>query len=193
MQFVTDFADLAVLLPLALCIGVGLAWLGWQRGALAWALAMGSTLAGTLVLKLLLLGCGSRDAFSPSGHTAAGVAVYGGAAALWLRRRFGPVPSVLRGALPVAVVIGISRVAVYAHSAAEAAAGAALGACGVAVLVRLAGPEPALARPGRVVLAGCLVLLALHGVRLHIEPLMRAHAGWLSGAWCAPGESAKLP
>jgi hypothetical protein len=43
MKFVTDFADQAVVLPLALTICLALAVAGWRRGALAWARCCRST------------------------------------------------------------------------------------------------------------------------------------------------------
>jgi len=49
VQFVTDFADQAVVLPLALAIGVTLAVFGWSRAALAWVVAVGAIFGLTLV------------------------------------------------------------------------------------------------------------------------------------------------
>jgi hypothetical protein len=34
LNFITDFRDQAVLLPLAFCVGLGFALMGWRRGAL---------------------------------------------------------------------------------------------------------------------------------------------------------------
>jgi membrane-associated phospholipid phosphatase len=184
VRFLTDFADLAVLLPFALCVGCGFALAGWRRGALAWAGAVGGTLGVILVMKLLFLGCGTHSALSPSGHTAAGTAVYGGVAALWLRRRLGTVAAVLLAGGCVAASIGVSRVALGAHIPIEVAIGTAVGLAGIFCLLRGAGPPPAWVR-ARWLIPGAVVVLALHGTRLQAEPRLRALAGWLPQKLCA--------
>ncbi len=185
MRFVTDFADLAVLLPLSACIFLGLLLSGWRRGALAWAGAVGLTCAIMLALKLLFLGCGSVGALSPSGHTAAGTAIYGGVFSLWLRRRMATWQAVLLAGGSVAAAIGVSRVAVRAHIPLEVAIGAAIGLVGVWILVRAAGPPPARVRGRWLVPAGLAVVLLLHGTRLQAEPRLRALAGWIPHGVCA--------
>jgi len=184
VRFLTDFADLAVVLPLALCVGCGLALAGWRRGALAWAGAIGGTLSVILVMKLVFLGCGTHSALSPSGHTAAGTAVYGGVAALWLRRRVGTLLAVLLAGGCVAFAIGVSRVALGAHIPVEVAIGTAVGLGGILCLLRSAGPPPNWVRV-RWLIPGALVVLALHGTRLQAEPRLRALAGWLPQKLCA--------
>jgi membrane-associated phospholipid phosphatase len=184
LRFLTDFADLAVLLPLALCIGLGLALAGWRRGAAAWGVALVGALATMLFLKLLLLGCGSASALSPSGHTAAGTTVYGGAAALWLRRWLPPVPAALLGGCGVAALIGVSRIAIHAHLPIEVVIGAAVGLAAILVLLLLAGPRPVGLPVRWLIPAAVAVALLLHGTRLQAEPRLRAMAGWLPAAVC---------
>jgi membrane-associated phospholipid phosphatase len=184
LRFLTDFADLAVLLPLAVCVGVGLAITGWPRGALAWALALGATLGTMLALKLAFLGCGSAHALSPSGHTAAGTAVYGGMAALWLRRRLAPLPAALLAGGCVAGLIGATRLALHAHIPIEVAIGAVVGLSGILLLLRIAGPLPAKMQFTWLVPAMVLLAFLLHGVELQAEPRLRAFAGWLPASVC---------
>ncbi len=186
MHFITDFADLAVLLPLAVCIGGGLAWQGWRRGAVAWAVAVPATLAAMLVLKLMFVGCAEAlGGFSPSGHTAAATVIYGGLAALWLRRQGAQVlVSLALGSGAVAVLIGASRLLLNMHSLAEVAVGAAVGTAGVALLLRLAVLPPQGLRLGRVAIAALVVMLVLHGLRLPVEPNIKAVAGWLPTQVC---------
>ena len=78
-QFVTDFGDQAVLLPLAAGVTLVFALAGWRRGAVAWAAAVVGTLALMVVLKLVFLACGhllpGSQLHSPSGHTAAAAAI----------------------------------------------------------------------------------------------------------------------
>jgi membrane-associated phospholipid phosphatase len=186
MRFITDFADLAVLLPLTVCIGGGFGWQGWRRGAVAWVASVTATLAAMLTLKLVFVGCAATlGEFSPSGHTAAGTVIYGGLVALWLRRRGIPaVACLVAGAGPASCLIGASRVAVSAHSLVEVAVGATVGTAGVALLLRLAGVPPPGLRLGRVAAVALVVMLVLHGLRLPVEPDIKAVAGWLPARVC---------
>lgn len=187
MRFITDFADLAVLLPLALCLGVGFAWQGWRRGALAWAASVLATLAAMLTLKLMFVGCAAAlGGFSPSGHTAAGTVIYGGFIAIWLRRRgVAAALALLPSAGAAAALIGTSRIVVGAHSLPEVAVGAVVGAAGVVLLLRLAGMPLAGLRVGRLGVVVAVVMLLLHGLRLPVEPDIKAMAGWLPARVCA--------
>jgi membrane-associated phospholipid phosphatase len=188
MLYITDFADLAVLLPVALCVGAGLAVLGWMRGAVAWAVCVGGTLAALLGLKLAFLGCATPAStiFSPSGHTAAATMVLGGACALWLRRRIGPVAAAALAGGGVATVIGASRIALHTHSLPEVALGAAIGVTGLVAMLRWAGPVPDGLRGWRLMLVAAPLLLMLHGTRLGAETRLRHAAGWLPHRVCAP-------
>ena len=116
MHFLTDLADQAVILPMALATAVALTMQGWRRGAAAWALVIGATFATIAALKLLFLACsasfGIGDIRTPSGHVAAATVVAGGLAALLLRRRDVALPL----ALLAGVTIGISRLALGMHS-----------------------------------------------------------------------------
>jgi len=190
LRSLTDFADLAVLLPLALCVAAGLAVLGWRRGALAWCAAVGATLATMLLLKLAFLGCAANGAVSPSGHTAAGTVVYGGLAALWLRRRLGAPAAALVAGGTAAAVIGTTRIALGLHTGAEVLLGAAAGGAGVALLLRLAGPAPDRLYGRRLVLVALPIVVGLHGIRLPVEAHLRQAANWLPRAVCGAG---KLP
>jgi membrane-associated phospholipid phosphatase len=177
MRFITDFADQAVVLPVALCVLAGFLALGWRAGARAWAVALVATLALMLVLKFLCLSC-SADFFSPSGHTAAGTLLFGGPAALWLHSRISAPASLVVASLPAAILFAATRVALHVHSVAEVAAGAAAGTAGIALLLYLAGPPPTSLRAWRLALPAAALALALHGARLPIESTLRQAAGW---------------
>ncbi len=209
---ITDFADQAVVLPLALLVLAALRSRG-PRGAghgagdgtgadgdaRGWAVAVGGVLLALLLLKLAvgacatpaqdgrhtgLLGLGLR---SPSGHTAAGGIVYGGLLALALRRGM----AVSAGCcLAVAALFGSSRLALGVHTPVEVAVGCAVAAAGGAVLARLGG-WPGRRRLGGPVRAGGLgwaaaalaLVLVLHGRRLAVEPvIVRTASIWLSPA-----------
>ena len=181
MLFVSDFADQAVMLPLATVVLAALALMGWWRGLAAWLLAVGGTLTMMLVAKAGLVGLsedyGSDYMISPSGHVASACVVYGGLAILLFRDRVSPF---LLAVVPIlaAVIVGYSRVALMAHSVGEVMAGAIIGCIGVAALALAAGPRPKLTTWPLVLTSGCTVL-ALHGMHLPAEEAIRmAASGW---------------
>lgn len=170
MTFLTDFADQAVLLPVALTVAIVLALSGWRRGALAWIAAVLGTMGVMLALKLVFAACGDAMPVlginSPSGHTAAAAMTYGGVAAVL--GASGALVLALSGG--AAVLFGISRIAIGAHSLPEVVVGAIAGVIGAVLVARLAGPRPARLR-GAVLLVALIAVLALfHGVHLHAEP-----------------------
>ena len=171
MQFLTDFADQAVMLPLAAVIGLALALSGWWRGCAAWAVAVVGVLGTVAVLKYLFFACfsvlGASGIHSPSGHTAASCMIMGGGLVLFLRGRL---PLAVLVAIPagIAVLFGVSRLAVHAHSVPEVFVGGAVGLAGVAALIAIAGPRPPI-RGWPAALGAVAVLIGLHGLRLHAE------------------------
>ena len=179
-QFVTDFGDQAVLLPLA--AGVTLVFLlaGWRRGAVAWVAAVAGTLVSMLAFKLAFLACGhllpGGHIHSPSGHTAASAAIYGGLLAVSARLAAGHGRWTLACALLVALTIGASRLALGAHTVLEVAVGGVVGTCGAMTADHLAGVPPSGLRLGRLAAVTVLVLALLHGVRMPAEAVMRSAA-----------------
>ena len=170
MNFLTDFADEAVVLPLALAVGVALLVLGWRRGAMAWLVAVGGTLALVLVLKLAGWACGPPLLRTPSGHAAAAAVVCGGLALIVVRRDR-PHRALLIAVLAAAVV-GSSRLLLGAHSLPEVLLGGAIGIAGASLLARLAGPPPQGLRARWVAAVAVAVLVVFHGTRLPAEPLI---------------------
>jgi membrane-associated phospholipid phosphatase len=180
VTFISDFADQAVMLPLALAVGIALLAQGWRRGAAAWGLAIVCTFAAMLVLKVLFLACSSSfatmDIRTPSGHVAAATVVTGGLGALLLRRR----ASVLPLAALAAVLIGISRLVLGAHSFPEVVLGACVGLGGALGLMRLAGRPPASIDAARIAIVAGIVLVIFHGMHLPAEAHIRSTASRLA-------------
>ena len=176
MTFITDFADQAVVLPLVLAIGIALLAQGWRRGAAAWATAVVATFAAMLALKVIFLACSHRfgdiDIHTPSGHVAAATVVTGGLAALLFRRR----ASVLPVAVLAAIVVGVSRLALGAHSLPEVVLGAVVGLAGAISLPLLAGPLPSRLDARRIAIIAVAVVLVFHGLHLPAEAHIRATA-----------------
>jgi membrane-associated phospholipid phosphatase len=183
MNFLTDFADQAVVLPFALVVAATLAIAGWWRGTLAWVLAVSGVLGTILVLKLVFAACAAQldpsGIVSPSGHTASACVVYGGLAVLLLRGR---VPGYVTVLLPlcIAAVFGVSRLVLHAHTPGDVAVGTVIGMAGVALLTALAGPRPVL-RPWPLGLAALTVIVVFHGLRMPAEAAIYrvALSGWL--------------
>ena len=179
----TDFADQAVMLPVAAVIGLALALSGWWRGCAAWAVAVIGVLGCMAVLKYVFFACSSflgvTGIQSPSGHTAAAAVIMGGALVLFLRGR---IPALVLAAIPlgIAVLIGVTRLAVHAHSVPEVLVGGAVGLAGAGALLFLAGPRPPV--PGWPAALGALAVLGgLHGLHLGAETTLH-HFGlftWL--------------
>ena len=189
MNFLTDFADQAVVLPLVGMVGLILGVQGWRAGALAWFAAVVATFGTMLVLKLVLFACGSAVGDlvlrSPSGHTAAAALVAGGLGWLLIRRA----TATFIVAMVAAAMIGASRILLGAHSLPEVLAGAAIGLGGVALLIRLAGVPPVL-RLIPLAIAGLVVVVLFHGVRLPAEAAIQDSAlriGLLL-PFCQPGQ-----
>jgi membrane-associated phospholipid phosphatase len=180
VTFITDFADQAVVLPLALAIGIGLLAQGWRQGATAWALAIGATLAMVLVLKVAFIACGTEGLRTPSGHVAAATVVSGGLAALLIRWRVVVLPL----AVFAAAVIGATRIGLNLHSPAEVIIGGTVGLAGAWILVKLAGRVPPGFNARRLGLIALAVVLIFHGMHLPAEAHIRSTA-WRVAHWLA--------
>jgi membrane-associated phospholipid phosphatase len=189
MLFLSDFANLGLVLPLAGLVALTLAALGRRREALAWCLAVIGTLGAMAVLKVLVFvvvgpqtGAGLGN---PSGHTASGTVVYGGLVAL-VAGRFAPrLPVALLSGLAFGVLFGFTRVELQVHTLADVLVGVAVGLGGLLVLVRLAGPRPVDARTAGMPIVAAVALAAMltfHGQRLIAESELRAIAAQIQAA-----------
>lgn len=175
-NFITDFGDSAVTVPLALLILVFLFAAGRQRLALGWALAIGGCVVVIGALKLVFGACGHAltvvDLISPSGHTAMSTAVYGSLALLvGARLPTGQRWTILAAAGVAIVGIALSRLALHDHSRSEIALGFAVGAVFVAAFRAVLRRYPAPALPlGWILLSGGALVVVMHGTRWLIEP-----------------------
>ena len=176
MRYLTDFADQAVLLPLVLAVCAALWWQGWRRGALIWLGVVGLTFAAILTAKLVFLGCSPvfspLDLYSPSGHVAAATVIAGGLAVILTGR----LRSALPAALLAAVVIGMTRLVLGAHTVPEVIVGGVIGMGGATALMQLTGPPPRL-RIKPLVAVILIVMTLFHGLRLPAEAAIR-HTAW---------------
>jgi membrane-associated phospholipid phosphatase len=186
MRFLTDFADQAVLLPLALAVTLVLAVTGWRRAAWVWTLMIVAGFAAVLALKLFGYCTPLPAVFdirSPSGHTAGAAMVYGGLAAL--------LPIAVRArvliAVLVALAVGVSRLALGMHTPAEVVLGGLLGVVAVAAFCRLIGPPPTGFAVWRGLALALLVGVLFHGHHIAAEtPIRDAAHRW---AVCVPDQA----
>ena len=176
MRFLTDYADQAVILPLAIAVGLALLLAGWRRGALAWAITVPATLGAMLIAKIVVHSCIAAaelpDLRSPSGHTASAAVVYGGLIALLLpapAKGVGRLVAALLLGAGFAVVFGGTRLALHVHTWSDVVAGACFGVAGALALTRLAGAPPAGLRVAVPLSAALAVAVLFHGTHLHAE------------------------
>lgn len=189
MQFLTDFADQAVVLPLALATALVFAASGWWRGLGAWLLAVAGVLGTILVLKIAFGACPAAAATgirSPSGHTASAGIVYGGIMLLLLRGRVSR-PVLLLIPVAAALVFGASRLALGVHTPGDVVAGGLVGLAGVAALARLSGPM-SVRHQGRLVATLLLLMALFHGRHLGAEEAIHHFdlQAWLPTDWAQP-------
>jgi membrane-associated phospholipid phosphatase len=176
-DFVTDFADQAVLLPLAIAMGPLLAYAGWRQAAHASAIVIPATLGIMLVLKLTLATCGyllPGTLHSPSGHTAAAGAIYGSLLAIVARRISGRSGWTLPCATLAVLVIGASRLILGVHTLSDVVIGGLVGILGAMAFARLAGQPPAGLRLRPILIVVLLVVIILHGVHLPAEAAIQS-------------------
>jgi len=175
-DFITDFGDSAVTVPLALLVLAFLVAGGHSRVALGWVWAIGGCALIIGGLKLIFGACGHDLAFvditSPSGHTAMSTAVYGSLALLiGARLPPGQRRTILVAAALAIIGIAVSRVAVHDHSRSEVAVGFVVGVAAVVAFRGVLQRHMAPALPlGWILLSGGILVAVMHGTRWMIEP-----------------------
>ena len=191
-NFVTDFGDSAVTVPLSLLTLIFLLAAGQRRLAVGWALAIGGCAVAIAALKPVFGACGAQltlaHIISPSGHTAMSTSIYGSLALLISaplppRRRL----AVDAGTLIAIVAIAVSRLALHDHTPPEIVIGFLVGTAAVAVFHAVLRREEVPMLPlGWLLLCGGALIAVMHGTRWMIEPTVHRLA-WdfrLDLPWC---------
>jgi membrane-associated phospholipid phosphatase len=187
MHLISDLGDSAVLLPASLGLLAFLVWFGSRADALAYAGALVVGLMAALLAKLALATCGAVHPLfgvqSPSGHAAFGAIFYGSLAVLFATGRSTALRLALyAGALLLVALIGLSRVALEAHTIPEVIVGLLIGGMSVALFcvlrvepqrLELSPRSVLLMSPLAAIYAFCLLLLA---DRWTAEPIIDAIA-----------------
>jgi membrane-associated phospholipid phosphatase len=177
----TDFGDLAVLLPVTIAVLVWLYFLSSKRDAAWWVAAATLCMGGTALLKIFFSICPVvPQLHSPSGHTSLSTLVYG-ALALFVatadaRWRY----AVIAAGGALVLLIAASRVALHDHTTLEAGLGLVIGVVALCVFGRgyLAVERPIVPlRP--LLLSVAVLLMFLHGRQLRAEDLLHAVGSYI--------------
>lgn len=196
LAFLTDFADQAVILPVLLIVSLVLSLQRRWRVIAAWLIAIPGVLGVLLILKITFYACGwllpafgpDRWALkSPSGHTASAAVTYGAIVALTAARTkpaaVSPVLTTFLAAVFLALVVGVTRVQLGAHSLSEVVVAAGIGTLGAVAFVVIAGRHMT-ERSGAPVIAGALLMLLLfHGHHLPVEGTLQRNAAQMLRQW----------
>jgi membrane-associated phospholipid phosphatase len=179
----TDFGDLAILLPLALIILLWLVAMRCPRGAAGWLGAALFCGAATGVLKMYFFACPwSRDLVSPSGHTSLSTLVYGGLCIIvagQIREAFWRATVLAAGGAFI-LAIGASRILLSAHTVLEVFVGLLIGGVALAIFtIAYLRHRPARVSLPPLVLAGVALVALLHGHELRAEGLLHAISNYL--------------
>jgi len=171
----TNLADLAVVLPLAIAI---LLWLLVMRSAWAaiwWSIVVAICIGGTAVLKIYFFACPPiADLHSPSGHTSLGTLVYGAVIMFtaaetqgWQRR------AVTAFGTLFILSIAISRVLLHAHTMVEILSGLLIGGVALAIFTKAyLSHHPVRVWLQPLVLAVVIILIIFHGHELRAEEFL---------------------
>ena len=185
IKAITDFGDLAVLLPLVAVVAVWLAALRQPRALLWWFVAVGLCMSSTAALKIYFFVCPPlADLHSPSGHTSLSTLVYGALtlAVATIVTRWKRAAVIAAGAAFIAA-IGVSRVLVQAHSVPEVVVGSLIGVLALGVFASQFWPRrPAEPRLQAMLIASIALMVMLNGQDLRAEDLLHAVGLYLNRA-----------
>lgn len=184
----TNFGDLAVLLPLVAVVTIWLIAARQRQALAAWLAAVALCLGATAVLKVYFFLCPPLpELHSPSGHTSLSTLVYGSltlalAAAVAGPRRW----AVAAAGAAFIVGIGLSRIAIHAHSLLEVVVGSLIGSLALALFAgvfwRHRPPEPRVQPLAMVCVA---LMVVLNGEELRAEEFLRSLGLYLTHAGLA--------
>ena len=184
MTSLTDFGDLAVLLPLAAAILLWLFAVGERRVALWWLVALTLCIGVIAMLKIYFAACPAGAMRSPSGHAGFAALVYGMIAACLATRAPGHWHLVvLVGGGVVIAAIALSRLVLGAHTPIEIALGLLIGGASLTTLLWGSSAFGSARLPLQpLLLATVLIIVLLHGQELHAEAVLHAVGRYLARA-----------
>ncbi len=162
MSFITDTADEAVLIPTGVAVALGV---------------VASGLAVIVALKIATSACASlalqAGVSSPSGHTAASAMIAGGFVGLLMAPTGRNRAIAAVAAMLTALVIGVTRVGLGAHTIMDVIVAAPFGVLAAALISTLAAAPPPRFRRVPLVAVAVGVAICFHGFHLHAETIIR--------------------
>lgn len=178
--FITNFGNLAVLLPIAAAVLARLLWSpDTRRLGIFWAIAVAICGGGIGLLKVYFSACPTGLIDSPSGHSGLSLLVYGGlgfiVAARWTRFA---VPGIAAG-FGLALAIAVSRILLGDHDAVEVLIGLAVGGGALAIFAMALIGKPIAVSMKLLLVVAILFAIVLHGHRVQAEELFRLVGGYL--------------
>ena len=185
MTFLTDFGDLAVLLPLGGAILLWLLMVRSRHAAAWWLLALVLCIGAIGLLKMYFFACPTFiPVRSPSGHTGLAVLIYGAIAGFVALNASGWVRAAALGAgVTLITGIALSRLALGAHNTVEVLIGCAIGAAALGLFAR--GGAANFRQPSmptrRLLLAVVVIVAVMHGHELRAEAMLQAVGLYLKG------------
>jgi membrane-associated phospholipid phosphatase len=194
---VTNFGESVVVLSTATAVSAWF-WLSRQRElAVLWLLALGGCAVTMVALKIGFLTCGhfvfDGTVRTPSGHSSMAALFYG-AAALTIGRISPPAAKhrhlMLAAAFLFALIIGLSRVVIHAHTPQEVVVGLSVGfawLAGFALLLRRVRPSAEMPPTYVLLLLGLLygglLTLTMVGEHMTLEKILWHVAHLLHTRW----------
>lgn len=185
VSFITNFGDLAILLPLVAIFALWLLAVQRPSALLWWLLAVSVCIGGTGILKMYFYVCPlTANLHSPSGHTAFSTLVYGALTVVAVLDMKGWWRGAI-AALGLIFVTGIaiSRVLINAHSVAEIVFGFVIGGISLALFAYGYRRHPAVDHRLWLLLATCAAtMLLLNGDQVRAEELLHRLAVYFNVA-----------
>lgn len=187
LEFLADFGDSAVLIAVVFSTAFYLLWCQHHNEALALVASLILAAGAIAGLKLILLSCGAGyfDIYSPSGHAAMSISVYGVFGLIlssyfksWRRQL------IIFFFFALGLIIAVSRVIMNLHSAGEVVLGIIVGIAIVAairlLLLKRSGSNMGGSRHFSAYIIMAIIVIAglsLHGTRLPAEMFIQKTAG----------------
>jgi membrane-associated phospholipid phosphatase len=173
----TQFGDLAVMIPLVVTMLGWLLFMRAARGAAWWVIAVLGCMGLTALAKISAYACPpAPDLHSPSGHTSLSTLVYGAMVLIAATESRGR-ERAIEITVGVCFILGIavSRVVLGMHSVREVAIGLAIGATALAVFGQgYLRHRPATGWPVLYASLAAALMLMFHGRELRAEELLHA-------------------
>jgi len=197
MYEVTDFGDLAVLVPLSVAILLWLVAVRCSQAIVPWCASLALCLGGTASLKIYFFACPvGSDLVNPSGHTSFSTLIYGALAVVVAAQLTGTWQRIaaigVGAALPA--MIALSRLAIRAHSLVEIILGIGLGLASLALFTRAyLRCRPAYNRLSILVVPVIIIMIMIHGRQLGGEEFLHTLGRYLPLRSFACGCAELLP